>query len=132
VLGALSSSFGLTYKLPPKIDRLVSGQYSGSLSKVLVRILDGSDYIIRNAGNQIEIDVLGISTKASAASGSQSVGTSDSQPKAVAQPGAQPLAPPRAATPSVASENQASPDNKLAGVPQPAPPPLRSYLPENN
>src|SRR5262245_2154097 len=46
VLEALAGPFKLTYKLAPGANGVVSGHYSGSLSQVLSRILDGNDFII--------------------------------------------------------------------------------------
>jgi len=48
VLAALAASFKLTYRLPPNINRNLNGLYSGSLRSVLARVLDGTDYFIKN------------------------------------------------------------------------------------
>lgn len=59
VLAALAGSFKLTYTLPPGVNRAVSGLYSGSLRQVLARILDGTNYIIREIEGGAEVVVLG-------------------------------------------------------------------------
>ena len=77
VLAALAASFKLTYSLPPNINRNLNGLYSGSLRSVLVRILDGTDYFIKNAEYGIEVIVL----RASDGSGGSDVATSNPHPK---------------------------------------------------
>ena len=72
VLEALSATFKLTYKLPPTIDRDLTGLYSGTLPQVLGRILEGSDYIVKVADDGIEIIVL----RAAGASGAAAVAAS--------------------------------------------------------
>lgn len=59
VLDALSKKFNLKYGLPPTINRVVSGLYSGTLHQVLARILDGNSYIIKVSDNGTELVVLG-------------------------------------------------------------------------
>jgi hypothetical protein len=63
VLAALAASFNLTYKLPRNIDRNLNGLYSGSLRLVLARILDGTDHVVKNSDNGIEVIVLRASSK---------------------------------------------------------------------
>ena len=58
VLKALSGTFKLTYKLPPNINRFVTGFYRGSLHQVLSRILDGNDYVVGVSDNGTEVIVL--------------------------------------------------------------------------
>jgi len=40
-------------------DRAVNGTYSGSLTQVLSRLLDGYNYFIRHTGTEIEMTVVG-------------------------------------------------------------------------
>jgi len=77
VLAALAASFELTYRLPPNINRDLNGLYSGSLRSVLARILDGTDYFIKNADDGIEVIVL----RASEVSGASDVAASNPHPK---------------------------------------------------
>jgi hypothetical protein len=58
VLAALAASFKLTYKLPPNVNRNLNGLYSGSLRLVLERILDGTDHVVKNSDDGIEVIVL--------------------------------------------------------------------------
>jgi hypothetical protein len=58
-LAALAASVKLTYKLPPNIDRNLKGSYSGSLRAVLARILDGTDYFVKTADDEVRVIVLG-------------------------------------------------------------------------
>jgi hypothetical protein len=58
ILDALARSFNFTYQLPPSVNRMISGRYSGSLSQILGRILDGHSYIIRQVEGGAEVVVL--------------------------------------------------------------------------
>jgi len=114
VLEALAASFKLTYKLPPNINRNWNGLYSGSLRRVLARILDDTDYIIKNSDDGIEVIVLrasGASDTVTRAASSDTKETSENIVAASA-PRAARLPPP--------------PAPKLT-----SPPPLASYLPNN-
>jgi hypothetical protein len=59
LLAQLAGSFKLTYRLPPSTNRRLNGLYSGSLGSVLARILDGTDYFVKTAGDEIEVIVPG-------------------------------------------------------------------------
>jgi hypothetical protein len=59
VLDALASRYKMTYKLPPNVDRVLTGQYSGTLHQVLTRVLDGNDYVVQASGDRIEVVVFG-------------------------------------------------------------------------
>jgi hypothetical protein len=59
VLDALSAKFKLTYRLPSNVSGVINGRYSGSLTKVLARLLDGNDYVVNASGNTVDILVLG-------------------------------------------------------------------------
>src|SRR4029079_15915824 len=61
ILDMLSAKFKLTYKLPPNLDRVRTGLYSGTLHHVLARILDGNDYIVQASDDGVEIVVFGAS-----------------------------------------------------------------------
>jgi hypothetical protein len=89
VLAALAATFKLTYRLPPNVNRKLNGLYSGSLRSVLARILDGTDYFIKNAQDGIEVIVL----RASDASAGSDVAASDSH---APKPGASAPLPPLA------------------------------------
>jgi len=58
VLAALAARFKLTYRAPPNLTRQLSGRYSGSLSQVLVRILDDVDYVVDNSNDGIKLVIL--------------------------------------------------------------------------
>jgi hypothetical protein len=57
-----------------RIDRDLNGLYSGSLRGVLARILDGTDYFVKNAEDGIEVVVL----RASSTSGAPAVAVPNS------------------------------------------------------
>jgi hypothetical protein len=59
VLAAMAARFNLTYEPAPELDRQVDGTYSGTVQQVLVRILDGYDYVTNFSSNGIELKVWG-------------------------------------------------------------------------
>jgi len=115
-LDALAAAFNLTYKLPPNINRSLNGLYSGSLRRVLARILDDTNFIIKNSDERIEVIVLRASETSGAATRAvSSIATPTNESTTTPSPGpaAQPIPPPTPIlTPSDSSQ----------------PPPLASYL----
>jgi hypothetical protein len=57
-LAALAGSVKLSYAVPPTVNRDLNGRYSGSLRRVLARILDGADYFVKKTDDRIEVIVL--------------------------------------------------------------------------
>jgi hypothetical protein len=66
VLAALAARFKLTYRVPPNLTGELSGRYSGPLNQVLVRILDGVDYVVEASGEGISLVILNPADKAKA------------------------------------------------------------------
>jgi hypothetical protein len=58
VLAALAERFGLHVRGPVG-DRRISATFDGSLRRVVGRVLDGYDYVIRTRGDTLEVMVLG-------------------------------------------------------------------------
>jgi uncharacterized protein (DUF2342 family) len=61
ILDALAAKYSLTYKLPPNINRVITGRYTGALSQILRRVLDGNDFIIKASEDGVEVVVFGMS-----------------------------------------------------------------------
>lgn len=59
VLSALGTAFNLRYRASTTLDRPISGVYQGTLQRVLARVLEGYDFIVKNASGSIEVVVLG-------------------------------------------------------------------------
>lgn len=59
VLAALAARFNLNYEPTPELDQQVDGTYSGTVQQVLVRILDGYDYVANFSSDGIEVKVWG-------------------------------------------------------------------------
>jgi hypothetical protein len=59
VLSALGASFPVKYRTTVPLDAEISGAYSGSLSRVVARLLDGYSYVIKRDREQTEIIVFG-------------------------------------------------------------------------
>ena len=92
ILAALSRAFGMHYQLSDHLDKRVSGTFVGPLPRVVTRILDGYNFILKTDNGSIAVTVVGTPNAAAAAPAS-------SGPKVVQQPaGAAPAARPSAST----------------------------------
>jgi len=115
VLEALAASFKLTYKLPPNIDHHWNGIYSGSLNRVLARILRDTNYFIKSSDDGVEVVVLRARGEYDAIAGSDFKDGAESAENSAAPP-----------TRATVRLRPASPLTTA-----PSPPPLTSYLPDN-
>jgi hypothetical protein len=59
VLSALSAAFHISYRSSIALDEVVNGSYAGSLSRVIARVLDGYDYVIKRDDSKLEVLVFG-------------------------------------------------------------------------
>jgi hypothetical protein len=59
VLSALSAAFHISYRSSIALDEVVNGSYAGSLSRVIARVLDGYDYVIKRGDSKLEVLVFG-------------------------------------------------------------------------
>lgn len=59
VLSAVGAAFAVKYRSSVPLDGEISGAYSGSLSQVVARLLDGYNYLIKRDQERTEIVVLG-------------------------------------------------------------------------
>jgi hypothetical protein len=59
VLAALSADVGLQYRSTASLDRRVTGTYQGSLQRVVRRLLEGYDYVLKTQAESIEVVVIG-------------------------------------------------------------------------
>lgn len=66
VLVALGASFGLQYRSTSALSRRVSGTYEGSLRRVVTRLLDGYDFVMKTGSDGIEVTVYGSATPGAA------------------------------------------------------------------
>src|SRR5215831_2931206 len=66
VLVALGASFGLQYRSASALSRRVSGTYEGSLRRVVTRLLDGYDFVMKTGSDGIEVTVYGSATPGAA------------------------------------------------------------------
>lgn len=106
VLDLLSGKFKLTYTLTSLPNRQLTGRYSGTLSEVLARLLDGSDYIVEVSGDSVKLII--VSGPAQPARGASAPASQVKESTAV------PITPP--------SQSPAK------APPPPLAPPLTSYL----
>jgi hypothetical protein len=109
ILAALSRAFGMHYDLSAKLDKRVSGTYVGPLPRVLTRILDGYNFILKSDNGNIVVTVVGTPDAAGAVPASSS-------PKVVRQPSA--VAP--AAQPPSAGERARPTASSSTAAPVPA------------
>ncbi len=59
ILSALSRTFNMHYQSPANLDKRLSGTYTGPLSRVLGRILDGYNFVLKTDNGSIALTVLG-------------------------------------------------------------------------
>jgi hypothetical protein len=59
ILDALRKSYQVEYKPVAGLERPITGTYSGSLHRVLTRLLVGQDYVIRSSSRGMEVVILG-------------------------------------------------------------------------
>jgi hypothetical protein len=59
VLSGLRASFGLQYRSGTSLDRRVSGTYEGSLQRVVRRLLEGYDFVLKSEDGAVEVVVVG-------------------------------------------------------------------------
>ncbi len=105
ILAALSRAFGMHYQLSTNLDKRLTGTYVGSLRRVVTRILDGYNFILKTDNGSIVVTVLGTPSAAAAApvsSGPKVVGQSAAQPPSVGEDRARPIASTSTAAPSPA------------------------------
>ena len=58
ILIALRNSFGVQFQSSGKLEKQINGTYSGSLQRVLARLLDGSDYVLKTVDGRVELTML--------------------------------------------------------------------------
>src|SRR5260221_3373820 len=110
ILAALGRAFGMHYELLAKVDKRVSGTYVGPLPRVLTRILDGYNFILKTDNGTIAVTVVGTPNAAAAVPAS-------SGPKVVRQP---PAAAPAAQPPSAREDRVAPTASAPTAAPSPA------------
>ncbi len=59
VLSALRANFGLRYRSGATLDRRVSGIYEGPLQRVVSRLLEGYDFVLKSEAGVVEVLVVG-------------------------------------------------------------------------
>src|SRR5262245_28708249 len=59
VLAALNKAFDLRWRTSSPLDKPLTGTYEGSLNRVLTRVLDGYNFVLKASDGRIEITVLG-------------------------------------------------------------------------
>jgi hypothetical protein len=115
VLAALGNAFDVRFRSSANLAKQLSGTYEGTLQRVVARVLEGYDFIIRKNNGKIEITVLGIR---GAAPGTAVASSASSAPKATPAP----AAPVPAAAPTTKTTEQPAPTTP---APAPASKPIR-------
>ena len=64
ILDALGQTHTIQLQNPEALSRQVTGTYSGTLRRVLSRILDGYDHVIRSTASGIQVDIVGAAKSA--------------------------------------------------------------------
>jgi hypothetical protein len=155
ILAALSRAFGMHYQLSANLDKRLSGTYVGSLRRVVTRILDGYNFVLKTDNGSIAVTVLGTPNASAAVpvlSGPKVVrqpaaAAPAAQPPPVVEGLARPTASASTAAPSPAIELAGGPsfptpalpvsgsapapvpELRQSGAPAPAPPQVGSAAP---
>ncbi len=58
ILETLAHSFDLKYKPTPALNKQLTGTYQGSLRRVIARVLEGHNYVLRDRGGMLELTIL--------------------------------------------------------------------------
>jgi hypothetical protein len=67
VLSGLRASFSLQYRSIASLDRRVTGTYQGPLQRVVRRLLEGYDFVLKTENGTVEVVVIGGTGKPGAA-----------------------------------------------------------------
>jgi hypothetical protein len=59
VLSALRAAYNISYSSTIALDETRDGTYAGSLGRVISRLLDGYNYVIKRQNSALELDILG-------------------------------------------------------------------------
>lgn len=59
VLAALSENFGLRYRSAMPLERRINGSHDGALARVVARVLDGYDFVLKVDSGGVEVTVYG-------------------------------------------------------------------------
>ena len=111
ILDTLSKQFDVHFQSTANLQKQITGTYEGSLPKVLIRILEGYNVIMKTGKDRIQVTVLGTKNSSTAAGGT---------PEPVVT-GA--TAPPSAASAPVEPSSIANHDIKMPSAPAGASPP---------
>jgi hypothetical protein len=67
-LAALQSAFDMKCRCPPAMDRRVTGDFQGNIGRVLARLLEGNDYVIKTTpSGAVEVIIPGANAAAASA-----------------------------------------------------------------
>jgi hypothetical protein len=81
ILGGLGKTFDLKYQSTGKLEKQLTGTYRGSLQRVVTRVLEGYNFIVKSRNGTLEITVLAPQpTSADAAAPVQSTAKSNGGP----------------------------------------------------
>jgi len=69
VLSALEAKYDLSFRARAPLDHRLSGSYSGSLERVVSRLLNGYDFIIKTEAEHLEVTVIGVTNHQDAGMG---------------------------------------------------------------
>ena len=73
VMAALGTSFGLRYRSTVSTSRRITGTYEGSLQRVVTRLLDGYNFVMKTGPGGVEVMVYGVVKPGEAAKAAQAV-----------------------------------------------------------
>lgn len=127
ILAALRASFNLHYRTSDALNRVVTGTYTGSLQRVVARLLEGQNYVLQSSAGGGRLIVIGPGAAGSSVSASRHQVVADAEQRQLPTKAPSPAVPERNASPPV-GQPIAPPllnaDSATLAVGQPIAPPL--------
>jgi len=122
VLSALGQKFRLQVDSTANLDKQISGSYHGSLGRVVARLLEGFNFIVRTNQGELEVTVLGTESRqtinGAAGQGSAAPPPAASPPTNAAAAGTVAAATPVPATTQATPASQPAPKASASGLSQ--------------
>jgi hypothetical protein len=126
ILAALGRDFGVKYTSSADLDRPITGTYEGSLQRVLARVLDGYDFVVKMRDGRVDLTVLGTGGGPAAAVAAATPAPTPSAPKAAPVAAATAAPPLKAESPAPAIKTA---EHRQVSAPD-APPSATAPVPE--
>jgi hypothetical protein len=86
ILDALGKTFDVHFRSSANLEKQITGTYAGSLPRVLMRVLEGYNVILKTSNDRIEVTVLGTRNAPATAGASPALTVANAAPNVPASP----------------------------------------------